>query len=390
LSAKDNKRNFPIFRENFTRNGTITIILVFGYGIIGFMVIMGLDFVNSIYFTMITIATVGYGDIAPVTPLQKIFVVTLALLGIGLIAYIFSTIIENVSIKINEVRSGSKMKRKLENMKNHYILCGYGRVGSVVLKELIKRNQKVIIVDNDKETIERLNDSEIIESNEDIITLLGDATDPDIMRKFRAEYSNGLILTTGSDVNNLFIVLSLRDDAPNTWIVSRASKQENIQRLYNAGANKVISPEFTGGLELFLAAVQPNLVRITDTLNPDDIKKEIEIILHHGCTIESIEYHFQGIKRPFTRDVGFKTMKDVEEYWAENQTKNAISSLKQIHSIQGGIKSHLISGPNQEALDAVIKELKENNLLIGVNMTDEEILTYNNQRLHEISSNNKL
>lgn len=386
MSLENNDDNFAIIRENLTITGILIIIILFTYGIIGSMLIMHLNPVDSIYFTIITIATVGYGDISPVTPLQKIFVITLALTGIGLIAYIFSAIIENVSMKIDRLRSGSKMKRKLESMEDHYVLCGYGRVGSVVLKELIQRKQKVIVVDNNKEKIEKLNEDETIQSNDNVLTLYGDATDLDIMKKFRIKHSNGLILTTGSDVNNLFIVLSIKEESPETWIVSRASKQENIRRLYNAGANKVISPEFTGGVELFLASVKPHLVRITYTLNPENIKNEIETILNHGCTIESIEYHFQGIKKPFTRDVGFKTTEDVEEYWKENHIENSNNSLTQLFRVNEAIESHLISGPSQKTIDEVIKKLKDNNSLIGVNMTDEEIFVYNNQRVNEILS----
>ena len=93
--------------------------------------------------------------------------------------------------------------------------------------------------------------------NPNILTLVGDATDQNTMNKFKIKESNALILTTRSDVTNLFIVLSIRDISPDTWIVSRASKEENIKRLYNAGADKVISPETSGGTDIFLSAVKP-------------------------------------------------------------------------------------------------------------------------------------
>lgn len=340
---------------------------------------MHLNLENAIYFTMITIATVGYGDITPITSLQKLFVIILAFDGIGIIAYIFTAIIDNFSERLEKSRSGSEMRKKLENMKNHYIVCGYGRVGSVVIKELLKRDQKIIIVDNNKETIEDLKQHDSILDNDNVLVLYGDATNQETMDKFNIENAYGLILTTGSDVNNVFIVLSLRDRAPDAWIISRASKRENIQRLYNAGADKVISPETSGGLDLFLAAIEPYLIRITDINKKEFIEKEVSIILKHGCNIESVEYHLPGIKKPFKREVSIKTEKDFKE-----QIEERMNSQESFEVLSSGTHSQLISGPNKQAINKVIEELKENNLLIGVNMSDEDLFKLNKENLKEI------
>lgn len=365
--------------------GIVFIIIIFAYGILGSIYIMHLNIENALYFTMITIATVGYGDITPTNSVQKLFVIFLAFAGIGIIAYIFSAIIDNFSIKLEKTRSGSKMKKKLENMENHYIVCGYGRVGRVVINELLKRNQKIIIIDNDKEVIENIKENEKFENNGDIVILYGDATDQDIMDKFNIEKSNGLILTTGSDVNNVFIVLSLRDKAPNSWIVSRASKEENIERLYNAGADKVISPETSGGIELFLAALKPYLVKITDMNHNELLEKEIEILLKYNCNIENIEYHLPGIEKPFKREISIRSKDDLNKHIHEiNQNQKVIEVIEEISN---GIHSQLISG-SKESIDKAIEELKRENLLIGVNMTNQEILRLNQKNIDEILNKN--
>lgn len=362
--------------------GITIIIAIFLYGIIGSVFIMKLDINNAIYFTFETIATIGYGDIVPTTHIQKIFVTTLAFAGIGTIAVIISSVMRNITLRINIARSDSIMKRKIEHMNNHYILCGYGRVGSVVLDELMKRNQNVIVIDNDAGVIERLQENDEIRSDTNIVILHGDASDPEIMKKFNIEKANGLILTTGSDVHNIYIALSVRELVEDIWIVARASRKSNVHRLYNAGADIVISPEASGGSELFLASVQPYLIRVTNKHRPGDTEQEVRIILGNECTIEDIEYHFPGIQKPFTRKIGVKSREEILKYSKTNES--AVNSLKLMQRLNEGLHSHKISGPTQEALDKTVKELKEAGLLIGVNMSDEEILKINDKTFSQV------
>lgn len=212
------------------------------YGILGSMYIMGLDLYNAIYFTVITIATVGYGDITPVTVSQKIFSVTLALGGVGLIAYVLSLTVSVITMTLQETISGARIRRLMQSMNNHFILCGFGRVGSAVFKELQKRNQKTIIIEKDREIVEK----ELWE-DPNVLAIPESATDEDTLRAAGIKRARGVIITTGDDVDNLFITLTCRELNPDIWIVTRSSKRENIKRLYRAGANRVISPEISGG-----------------------------------------------------------------------------------------------------------------------------------------------
>lgn len=368
--------------SRITIYGIIIILIIFLYGILGSVFIMKLDFINAVYFTFETVATIGFGDVVPVTNLQKLFVITLAFAGIGTMAVIISTVMRNITLKINEARSDSIMKRKIENMNNHYILCGYGRVGSVVLDELIKRNQSVIVIDKDASVIERLQNNKEISSNENIVLLHGDASKQEIMEKFNIKKANGLILTTGSDIHNIYIALSIRDMIDDTWIVARASRESNVSRLYNAGADKVISPESSGGNELFLASVQPYLLRVTNKHKAGDTEEEIDIILSNECTIENIEYHFPGIEKPFSRKIGVKSKEELLMYSKTNSS--AVNSLKLMQKLNEGLHSHRISGPTQEALDKTVKDLKEAGLLVGVNMSNEDILKMNDETFGQI------
>jgi len=347
----------------------IALTILISYGIIGSLLIMKLDIVNSIYFTIVTIATVGYGDIVPLTAAEKMFSVTLAIGGVGLIAYVFGLSISLVGQRIEEVRSGVKMRRTIKSLKDHYILCGYGRVGAVVTDELLKRNQKLVIIDKNRDIAEKL------EEESDVFVIHGDATEDEVLKNAGIEEALGVILTTGNDVDNLFITITSREISKDLWIVSRSGKKENVKRLYNSGANKVISPEESGGNDIYFAAIEPNLIKVTTKHAMKDIKKEMEIILSYGCSIENIEYHYPYLKEPLKRKVGTSSSKQLKKFFGiidkDEETKKALESL---YESVNGVHSHWISGPDHETLDKMVEALKKENLLLGVNLSDEEIM----------------
>lgn len=344
------------------------------YGIIGSHFIMGLNLIDSIYYTVITMATVGYGDIMPVTPIEKIFTITLALSGVILVAYIFSSFITNFINKVEKMKSGVQIMKKLSQMKDHYILCGYGRVGKIILDELIKRNQKVVVVEKNIDRVQSLKEHLDFIQNENVVVINGNATENEIIKKFNIERSFGTIITTGSDVSNLFIVLSLRELDSDAWIVSRASKTENVSRLYSAGANKVISPEVSGANDLYFAGVEPNLLKLTVQHFFDEIHDEMNIVLKYGCTIENIEYHFPGIKTPLVRKIGVLSETEIDYFLNNLATDDKGNNyLSDIYKMVNGIHSHWISGSNQEALDDLLEELKNHENVLGVDLSYEEI-----------------
>ncbi len=354
--------------------GVLIIVIFLLYGILGSIYIMKLNIYDSIYYTIITIATVGYGDIIPITPLQKIFSVTVALSGVGIIAYIFTYIISSVTENLQDIRSGRIMERKLAEMENHYILCGFGRVGVAVYEELMKRNQKVIIIEKNEEKLED------IEDNGNVIALHRNATEDKTLKKLNIDKSLGVIVTTGSDVDNLFIVLTTRELYNDSWIISRASKKENVNRLKHAGANKVISPEASGGTDIYFAAVEPNLVHITEKHGVDYIGKEMEILRKYNCHLENIEYHFHGIKTPVSRTIGVMDESEEDSFIEKiNTNKNVRESLETIYSTVNEVHSHWLSGPDKSYLDKAIEELKKEGIVLGVNLSFDEINEFTKQ-----------
>ncbi len=354
--------------------GIIIILSIIMYGVLGSMLIMKLDFYDSIYYTIITIATVGFGDITPTTTIQKIFSATLALSGVGLLAYILTIIISSVTENLQDIRSGRHMEKRLAEMENHYVLCGFGRVGLSVFEELKKRNQKVIIVDRDEKA------TEDIEENENIIIYNANATEDKTIKKLNIDKSLGVIIATGNDVENLFMVLTIRELYKDAWIITRASKKENYNRLKHAGADKIISPEASGGVDIYFAAVQPNLVYITQKHDIDYLEREFEILKKYNCHLENIEYHFHGIRTPVTRKIGVLDG-DATDHFIDMAKNNpdVRESLDVMYKTVNGIHSHWISGPDKTHVDMAIEELRKEGSLLGTNLEFSEINEFTKQ-----------
>lgn len=354
--------------SKYIGSGLILIIILFIYGIIGSYFIMGLNLIDSIYYSIITMATVGYGDLTPQTGIQKIFATTLAIGGVGLLAYVFNIILTNFQEKLKKYSKGARTLRAIEEMEDYYIICGYGRVGRVVLGELTKRNQNVIIIEKDKEICDS------IEENNNLVVINDDAIEDDLVAKLAGAKCRSVIICTGDDVNNLFIVLTVREANPDAWIVTRASKLDNIKRLKKAGANKIVSPEITGGQNLYIESAKPHVLKITVRHTIDEMYDEFKIITENGCTLETIEYHLPGIETPLSRQINTMDLTEGKKYVNYlNTHENQKLAIENLYKTVNNIHSHLISGPDNSAFNKLIKDLEKHEEILGINLSDKEI-----------------
>ena len=268
-----------------------------------------------------------------------------------------------------EIACGAEVRKKLAEIRNHFILCGYGRVGAAAFRELKKRNQRAVIIERDRKIVEK----ELWE-DPDVPVIHGDATDESTLIDAGIERARGVIITTGDDIDNLFITLATRDINPDIWAVVRAGKSENIKRLQHAGADRVISPETSGGEDIYFAAIEPTIMKITEIHDEANIHKEAEIILKYGCTLENIEYHLPEFKEPLKRKIGISKIGELNRFMDSlNRDASRKLSLERIYESVSGIHSHWISGPDKENLDNVTRELKKEGFLLGVNLNEDEI-----------------
>lgn len=354
--------------QKYITTGLILVIILYIYGIVGSYFIMDLNLLDSIYYATITMATVGYGDYIPTTGVEKIFATTLALSGVALLAYVFNIILTNVQEKMTEYSKGARKLKAIEVMEDYYVICGYGRVGKVVFDELIQRNQNVIVIDKNKEICES------IEESENVVVINDDAIEDDLVSKLAGEKCRSVIICTGDDVNNLFIVMTIRETNPDAWIVTRASKLENIKRLRKAGADKIVSPEVIGGEGLYYESARPHLLKVTVKHHVDKIFDEFKLIAKYGCTLENIEYHIPGIETPLTRQIKTMNLSDGQKYVNYLSTHDdQRQALENLYKNVNNIHSHLISGPDNSTFDKLLKDLEQIEEIIGVNLTNKEI-----------------
>lgn len=237
--------------------------LLISIGVIGFMLVSGDTLIDALYMTVITLSTVGFGLIHPLTTPEKIFTIFLIFLSVGLYGYILKVISENIANgTFFEELKQKKMQKKINSLKGHTIVCGYGRNGKQALIKLKKFNQNIVV-------IEQGSDLALLLENEGNMVVLGNATEDEILEKAGIQHAKSLIVALPSDADNLFVVLSARQMNKELTIISRASEESSYKKLKIAGADNVIMPDKLGGDHMASLVVTPDIIEFVDGLSLD-------------------------------------------------------------------------------------------------------------------------
>ncbi|AOW20204.1 potassium channel family protein [Urechidicola croceus] len=241
----------------------ILLIVVLSVGTLGYMTISGDSFIDALYMTVITISTVGFGLIHPLTEPEKIFTIFLILLSVTLYGFVIKVLSENIAnVNFFEELKRKKMQKKISTLVEHTIVCGYGRNGQQAVAKLSKFNQQCVVIERDESSIKIL-------ENEDVLIVEGDATDDVFLEQARIEKAKNLIVALPSDADNLFVVLSARQMNKNLVIISRASDESSYKKLKIAGADNVIMPDKLGGDHMASLVVTPDIIEFVDMLSLD-------------------------------------------------------------------------------------------------------------------------
>ncbi len=225
----------------------------------GYIFLEGTSFIDGLYLTIITISTVGYGDIAPTTGLGRLFTVLLIFSGVGYVMYIFSQITEAmVEGGLQRFVEKRKMQKKMTRLQNHYIVCGFGRIGQEICSILQENNRTVVVIENNEEVLRELDKL-------GYIALQGNASDDDTLLKAGIKNAQGLVAVVSTDAENLYITLTARGLNPKLFILSRSSGTPGVaKKLERAGATKVISPYSIGARRMAQLIVRPTVVDFLD------------------------------------------------------------------------------------------------------------------------------
>jgi voltage-gated potassium channel len=233
-------------------------IIIVAIGVIGYMVIEGWSFLDSIYMTITTITTVGFKEVHPLSEAGRIFSILLIIGGVGGALYILTTIMGHF-IESQFDLGRRRMKNKITRLKNHYILCGYGRVGEAIAQTFSEEGTPFVIISNNEQHVARA-------EKEGYLAIFGDATSDDVLEEAGIKRAYGLVSAVGSDTDNTFITLSAREARPDLFIEARSSSPESESKLRRAGANRVISPHAIGGRRMAMLALRPAVVDFIDTV----------------------------------------------------------------------------------------------------------------------------
>ncbi|VAW23319.1 Potassium channel protein, partial [hydrothermal vent metagenome] len=238
----------------------LLLVTVLAIGIIGFIIISNDTLVDAVYMTIITMSTVGFGTLHELNQTEKIFTIILIILSIAVYGYSVTALTEYLA-KDNffQLLKYKKMQQKIQKLKNHTVVCGYGRNGRQAVVRLKKFNMPYVVIEKNKELLEELD-------RNNILYIEGDATGDEALEKAALENAKSLITALPSDADNLFVVLSARQINKDFTIISRASNESSCSKLMIAGATNIIMPDKIGGEHMASLVVTPDLVEFVEKL----------------------------------------------------------------------------------------------------------------------------
>lgn len=292
---------FSLFKNKIYLAVTLLIVTL-AIGIFGYRWIADYSWVDALYMTVITITTVGFGEVMPLTPEAKIFTIILILLSVVIVGFAISVISEYIISRSSyKDLIHRKVQQEIDKMENHIIVCGYGRNGQEAVQKLMAYNKQFVVIEMDSNIVERF------EADKNIHFVNGNANEDEVLEKAGITEASALICALPEDADNLFIVLSARQLNSELKIISRATAETSQKKLKLAGADNVIMPDRIGGDHMASLVVVPDLIEFLDNLsvvgeedsiNVEEISfdqvcldgreatiKEIDLRYKTGCTI---------------------------------------------------------------------------------------------------------
>lgn len=252
------------------RYALLAVLVAVVLGTLGFHLIEGWSILDSLYASTQTVTTVGYGDVAPATRNGRLFATILMLVGVGVVLYALTSTVQ--SIVQSELLATFDQRRRLRRMsqlRNHFIICGAGRVGSHLVRTLSTGHEDMVVIERDPQRVAELEDR-------GVIVLARDATLEETLRDAGVERARGLAACLPDDADNVYVVLTARDLNPQLHIVARAAEEQAESKLVRAGANRVVAPTIIGGHRMAVALMKPAVGDFIDSITANTLGLGLE------------------------------------------------------------------------------------------------------------------
>lgn len=232
----------------------IVLFLIVLGGTIGYHFLEGWTFLEAFYATIVTLGTVGYGDFYPVSLAGRLFAIFLIIFGVGAMAYTFALAMEYfLEGRINRIFGRGKLERQLKKMNNHYIICGFGKMGNLICRELAREDIDFVIVENDPVVIQEILD-------ERCVYIRGSATEDKVLIDAGVKRAKGIVCALPTDAHNLYVILAAKELNPDIFVLSRAEDEASERRLLKVGADRVMSPYKEGAMRMAMAILKPDIL----------------------------------------------------------------------------------------------------------------------------------
>lgn len=274
----------------------LLLLFIIAFGALGYMVIEGWNLIDSLYMAIITITTVGFGEVHSISELGRLYTIVLIFVGGGFFVYGAGLVVQFfVEGSIKKILGRRRLEKRISRMKDHYIVCGYGRIGKVLVHNLkAQRSLKIVAVENNPELVEEMEE-------DNVLYISGDATSEAVLLKAGIKKAKGIVAALATDAFNVFLVLTARQLNPDIFIFARTSCKESESKLRAAGAHIVESPYEIGAMSMAQRILRPTVTSFLELAfasGNKDIQME-EIPVNSRSELLDIKLKDSGIRQRF-------------------------------------------------------------------------------------------
>ena len=269
--------------------------LIVAFGTTGYMIIEDWELLDAFYMTVITMGTVGYGEVHEISNAGRLFTTVLIFFGVSYFVYVTSVVVQfMVEGKMRTIFGRRMLDKKINRLKNHYIVCGYGRIGRVLCKNLQKKPLGLVVIEKDKELIPIMDEDKVL-------YVSGDVMDEVNLIKAGIKRAKGLVAVLSTDADNVFLVLTAKQLNPDLYVIARACHAKSKSKLRAAGADNIESPYENGGKSIAHMILRPavtNFLNLAFSVERKDIQVE-EILVAPSSTLANVMLKDSGIRQRF-------------------------------------------------------------------------------------------